>query len=210
MEEPSSQINVKRLKTADLSDFTDEKEVEVLATRQAYIKPHRMRLNRRLKEFYTLPRGGEHVIVNQFNRRIKKGMQYLPDHKSDVFYFHLRGELSTDLATLGRNTDILKRLDCLELKRQQFFFLDLLKRNTVLVDKLIRWKFFAFRDGKTAVRDRKQHFRLNVLFAHFIKRRQELNGVILKINDRIAQIILRAENSKYYLKKAVRLVQNMN
>ncbi|ELQ75326.1 hypothetical protein THOM_1712 [Trachipleistophora hominis] len=63
------------------------------------------------------------------------------------------------------------------------------------------------KEYENTMEDKKLLFKFNVLFAHFVNRRRRLNDIILKINNNIAQIILRAESSKYYLKKAVRIVK---
>ncbi|ELA47850.1 hypothetical protein VCUG_00692 [Vavraia culicis subsp. floridensis] len=208
MEGVSPDSSVKRIKTSEPTSVSDENTLLSFAESQSYVQPRRMRLNRRLHEYYKLPRGSEQVIVDQFFRRVKSGVQYLPDFKSDAFYFSLRKDCTSNVLKLCASVDIMRRLECVQLKRQQYFFINLLKRNTVIVDKLIRWKFFYIKEDGNPMKDKKLLFKFNVLFAHFVNRRRKLNDVILKINNNIAQIILRAENSKYYLKKAARIVKN--
>ncbi|ELQ75327.1 hypothetical protein THOM_1713 [Trachipleistophora hominis] len=127
MEEVSSDNNAKRVKTSELPNISDENGLESFAECQNYVQPRRMHLNRRIHDYYKLPRGSEQIIVDQFFKRVKSGIQYLPDYKSDAFYLNLRKDFSSNILKLSASPDIMKRLECVELKRQQYFLLIFLR-----------------------------------------------------------------------------------
>lgn len=99
-----------------------------------------------------------------------------------------------------------KRLSCEELKKQQLFFLKILKENTVLVDKLIRWKYFYIKNNPAL--DKNILFKFNILFSHFIRQRRKYNEMILSINNKMACIILRAERSLHYFIKSYKMFKD--
>lgn len=201
--------DVKRIKMADLHKTMDLSSLESLAEKQQYIQPRRMHLRRNIIESYRIPPGGEKIIIDQFMKRIKSGVQYFPSLKSDVFYFNMRRNYSSNIFEMNASSRIMERLSCLHLKRGQYFFLNYLKRNTVLTDKLIHWRFFYDKNCEKNI-SKQTYFKLNVLFSNFVNRRKEISHVILEINNKLAHIIMRAESSKYYLKKAVEIVENKN
>ncbi|KRH91996.1 hypothetical protein M153_15316000616 [Pseudoloma neurophilia] len=194
----------KRLRV-DKIDFTNEKEVLELANNQEYIQPVRKLLNRPILEIYDLLPGSEVIILNELHRRCTEKSKFRPQVRKDAFYFDMRANMSENAVEMYESTMIRKRLKCQELERQQIIIRHLLKENIILIEKLLNWKFHFFSDFKL---DKKRAFKFNTLFKYFIMRRKEIHNLLTDINNHIAEIIIRANESEVYLKRSIRLLSS--
>lgn len=197
---------VKRLCLENV-DLENEEELMKYAADQEYIQPLRQKLNRRLIEDYKLPPGSERIILDEFHRRCTEKHKFLPSSKSDTFYWHLRSKIIENVDDINNSKDINKKLNCKELKFQQQIIRNLLKENVVLIEKMLAWKHEFFKNY--TIEDQKKLFQFNTLFKFFVVRRKEIHKKLGLLNNLIAQIILRAEESKIYLKRSVKMLDEM-
>ena len=198
------ETTIKRLRISDL-DLENEEEIIKYANQQEYIQPIRRTLNRNLREEYELLPGSERIILNEFHRRCAEKERFCPSTSSDAFYFSLKLEMIENVMEMNKSKDIHRKLECSQLKTQQIIIRRVLKENLILIEKLLRWKYDYFQNTK--IQDKEKAFQFETLFRFFIVRRKEIHATLTEMNNHIAQIIIRAEESKMYLMNSIRMLK---
>lgn len=194
---------LKRIRVSEI-DLENEEEVLECANKQEYVQPERKLLNRPLLESYNFLAGSERIILNEFYRRCAEKERYRPEGKNDAFYFALRSEMSEDVLEMYDSKELKLRLRCVELKRQQRIIRDKLKTNLIFVEKLLRWKYDFFKTNK--IEDKEKLFQFETLFKFFVLRRKEIHQLLTDVNNHIAVVIIRANESDVYFKNAVKML----